>query len=337
MSLCHFETRNNLVIVSLNTEFRNKISAKWKRTDVCEWLIHANLQKMKSDTSVVWYALPWSTILDYKGSAESLQMGKLLTELISVSKNAYSYTSCGHKDVNRLYDVFTRLNLSCLLTPYNFYSQISFRVVTIPLYAANIEIKGRTAGIKVLTDGEKRKWLYSFIGRRRNTHLRNLLFTLQHPKTAFVRQVFYSSSSETSYSIYNSTMCNSSFTLCPGNSEVAITTRFWEALAVGSVPVIFINYRNFLPKLPSSFSWDTILVYIRSEMIPHLGKALSQYQPKEIHDMSKNGKDVYTWFTTTQYIGNIIKPGQNERLLYFPDGSSIKSPTKHKSQNPFVY
>jgi len=292
---------------------------------------------MKSDTSVVWYALPWSTILDYKGTAESLQMGQLLTELISVSKNAYSYTCCGHKDVNKLYNIFTRLNLTCLLTPYNFYPQISFSVETIPLYAANIEIKSRTVGIKVLTDSEKRKWLYSFIGRRRNTDLRNLIFTIQHPKTAFVRQVFYSSSSETSYSVYNSTMCNSSFTLCPGNSEVAITTRFWEALAVGSVPVIFINHRKFLPELPSGFSWDTILVYIRREMISHIGKALSQYQPKEIHEMSKNGKNIYTWFTTEQYIGNMIKPGPNERLFYFPDGSSIKSPTKRTSQNQTVF
>ena len=80
--------------------------------------------------------------------------------------------------------------------------------------------------------------------------------------------------------MYNASLCRARFALCPAGAGPN-TLRLWEALAVGSVPVL-LGHHPRLPDLSDAcFGWDDALIRYHGEL-RDLPRYLAQFSMDEV-------------------------------------------------------
>ena len=172
------------------------------------------------------------------------------------------------------------------------------------LYAVNVEEPDRTEGLQFGRDPSTKPLLASFVGAHMPHYLSDVRLRLRafagHPRMhVHVTDKWHFEDAVYQHQIggrpltgdalaadavqtYNRMLSDSVFALCPAGAG-RNTLRLWEALAVGSVPVIL----GPAPQLPRGGSlpaidWDAIVLRIEDQQLPELPHILASWPMEDV-------------------------------------------------------
>ena len=300
----------------MNTsEFINKYKLFWQYPAKTEWAFYE--QNKNNDNFI---GIPWATIHDKRYNLQIIY--KLLYDYIDTSK--YYYTCCQHIAYKKFIPLWKSLNINIVFISHKQKDVDmidNIRFIPIPLYAVNVEtseFNGSFTNIDFVN--YEKTLLYSFVGgyqpRDYMSNIREKIFNMKHPDNVDVintgiwhlNDLVFSKSQnfngdiskpkdfdyKTNY--YNSILLKSKFTLCPSGSGPN-SIRFWEALAVGSIPILLSDTLE----LPFHELWDKAIIRIPEKHVEQL------YDKICLLEKSKNV--VITG--DLEVSGNIIPVGSN--------------------------
>lgn len=276
---------------------------------------HLNLLSCvrKGNTLNVYLGLPWATFIDKNifpknfFSKLRIRISGMKGALNSLGLDLSIHTVCQHIYWDKCSNIWSDLGLTDLWLSHMELGQeynLPFRVHPWSLYAVNVLDIKRKAGIAINIHPSHKQYLASFIGTNASHYLTDArkklnylkdhpLFHIENTENWHFNDVVYKHQvnqlplsecyqiGDSVYS-YNVILSNSKFVLCPSGAGPN-TLRFWESLAVGSIPVLL--GRN--PVLPEGGSlarinWDDIVIKIHDKDINHIPDILSKFTIDEI-------------------------------------------------------
>ena len=261
------------------------------------------------------FSMPWATIIDKEYNLHNIY--RLLRPIII--KNKPYFTCCQHIHFRKLIPLWKALNIVTVFTPHKIKNQNNIKGITIkscPLYAVNIEneqFNKEFNNIDYLNN--ERQILYSFIGgyqpKEYLTKIRPSIFEMKHPENTLIKytgewhfnKLVYNEKQNhklelnidekhtTLTSYYNNLLINSRYTLAPSGSGPN-SIRFWEALAVGSIPVLLSDTLE----LPQHELWKDAIVIIKESEVNKLQEVLNNISPEKEKIMRENCIKIYNHF-----------------------------------------
>lgn len=221
-----------------------------------------------------YLGIPWATFIDKKGNMgdiahhlkAKIEGYKRLAKSIGYTLNVH--TVCQSVHWKRFLDYFYQIGVTDLHASH--YSEVlskkenpySIRMHSWHIYAINVEDPDRNDNIVINKPIEEKTLLASFKGAhmphylsdvrlllepalQRDKHKEDIVIEVTDEwhfnKHVFSQQVkgidITNQISNKDVLAYNDLLCNSIFTLCPEGAGIN-TIRFWEAMAVGSIPVL---------------------------------------------------------------------------------------------------
>lgn len=166
------------------------------------------------------------------------------------------------------------------------------------LLAVNVEDPGRRAGLRFGADWADKPLLASFVGAHAAHYLSDVRLRLReladrpgfvirvsegwHFEGVVYRHQVGGEALGASYRVdasvneYNRLLSDSRFALCPSGAGPN-TLRLWEALAVGSVPVLL----GVFPELPAGIDWDAIVLKVSDAELAGLPDRLRAFDRAE--------------------------------------------------------
>lgn len=262
-----------------------------------------------------YFGFPWATIIDKKYNMN------VIFKLIKpyVRENIQYYTCCQHISFRNLIPLFKALNIYTVYTPHKVLLEDKLSDIQLkpcPLYAVNIEDSSRN---EVFLKNDpltiKRIFLYSFQGAYNSnwylTDIRKRIFEMKHPNNCYVKHignwhfdnVVYNKMQNNEYAInetdtdrdrtskYNKLLINSRYSLCPSGSGPN-SIRFWESLAVGSIPILLADTLE----LPSHELWDDSIIRIDENKLEELPSILSSITIEKEQQMRNNCIKLYEYY-----------------------------------------
>ena len=280
-----------------------------------------------------YIGFPWATILD-KG-VDINQVAKIMAPFIN--QGVEYYTCCQHIRFRELKELFKFLNIKTVYTPHKCIDEESIDDIGLlpcPLYAVNFEDDSRN-GIFKNKDflNLERKYSFSFMGglqpgylsdiRERifdtdapddvyieNTggwHFNSLVYT---EKQNFKKDLNLTPEHENKTDKYNKVLINSRFSLCPSGTGPS-SIRFWESLAVGSIPVLLSDTLE----LPKHKLWDEAILRVEESKYENIFDIIKNIDPEEEKKRRINCLKIYDYFCNN-YADISIKP-----LIHYCCGS----------------
>jgi hypothetical protein len=275
-------------------------------------------------TNENYLGLPWATIIDKRYKAELIF--KIFAPHIDKTKSYY--TCCQHISFRKLQHLFNALNISTVYTPHKKLGETTLQTVgkpdillkACPLYAVNIEDPARNSvyqGCREDLIGKSRKWLYSFVGGYQPTNyltdVRGRIFRGVHDSGAsggdvyikntgawFFNNVVYNKRQNVVGELnegadkagevneYMSVMADSRWALCPGGSGPS-SIRFWEALAMGAIPVLLSDTMD----LPEHKLWGDAIVRVPEADVGGVREVLESISAVREQEMRENCVKIY--------------------------------------------
>lgn len=310
----------------MNSElFLDNYKLFWQYPAKTEWAFY---QQNKSNSNYI--GLPWATFHDKRYNLQVIY--KLI--LPHIDKNKYYYTCCQHIAYKKFIPLWKALNINIVFIPHK---QLGLDVIDdikllpCPLYAVNIETPEFNSTFDNINIEESEKTLlYSFIGgyqpRDYMTNIREKIFNMKHPENTDIvntgiwhlNDLVFSKDQnfngdinkpndfdyKTSY--YNSILLKSKFTLCPSGSGPN-SIRFWEALAVGSIPILLSDTLE----LPFHELWDEAIIRIPEKDVEKINDTICLLEKNMVTKMSKNCIKIYNDFKN-----NYRFSSKNNKILF---------------------
>jgi glycosyltransferase involved in cell wall biosynthesis len=260
--------------------------------------------------------LPWATFIDKR-----IDTNSLIKVLLPYMKHKHYYTCCQHIFFRKMIPLMRVLGITTLYTPHKIIGEDSINGVTIkpcPLYAVNIEDPQRNSLFKKYSDDytkHERPYLYSFVGGYQPSNylsdIRKRIFTMEKPPNAVIvntggwhfNNTVYSTKQNANGELnedsntqqrtehYNDTLLKSRYSLCPSGSGPN-SIRFWESLAVGSIPVVLADTLE----LPSNPLWGDAIVRIKEADLESLHTILIGIDELKEKIMRKNCIELYNYY-----------------------------------------
>ena len=280
-----------------------------------------------------YFPFPWATIIDKRINLQRLY--QILIKIIPPNRNYY--TCCQHIYFENFFiktNFWKSLGIIKAYVPHKRIGQDkigNIELVACPLYAVNIEDPIRNNIFKEMKlINRTRLYLYSFIGgydaKCYLTDIRLRIFDLNktHRPDCIIRNTgtwhfncdVYGGGQEQSGKLnedelhkiktkfYNSVILDSRYVLAPSGSGPN-SIRFWEALAVGSIPILLTDTLE----LPKHDLWDKAIVRIKESDIGLLDDVLSKISKEEEQERRKNCIKLYRHFR------NNYKNDKLERII----------------------
>lgn len=258
-----------------------------------------------------YMGIPWATIIDKR-----VNINKLFKIIIPYLKHKKYYTCCQHIYFRKLIPLFKVLGITHVYTPHKIKGEdqiYGIILIPSPLYAVNIEDQRKNKDFLEVNFIEKeRTFLYSFMGgyqREYLTDIRKKIFTLKgkDKNTCIINtggwhfnNVVYSSKQNKEKELnidkdhidkthnYNQLLLNSRYSLCPSGSGPN-SIRFWESLAVGSIPVLLADTLE----LPYNIKWEEAIVIIKESDIFKINSILGEISIEKEHSMRQKCIEIY--------------------------------------------
>lgn len=289
----------------------NKLKLFWQYPVITEQTFHT-----QNKTNANYLGIPWATIIDKKYNLTVIY--NLLKGYIK--KDVFYYTCSQHISFRTLLPLFKALNIIKVYTPHKIYGEnclVDVQLSPCPLYAVNVEDvmrNGMFNGVDFLNI--KRDILYSFQGAYNPnwylTDIRKRIFEMKHPANCYVKHignwhfdnVVYSGKQNNKYELnetdgdnirtqkYNRLLIDSRYSLCPSGSGPN-SIRFWEALAVGSIPILLADTLE----LPEHELWDKAIIRVLEKDLETIPALLSQITDTEEKQRRSNCLLLYQFFT----------------------------------------
>jgi len=282
----------------------------------------------------VYAALPWATYIDKNKFDEDVlkKVRTHLALFRKIAENAgfklRVHTVCQHIRWKNIISICDDIGIEVLHISHNEVraedeiKQVSshIRVRSWPLIAPNIEVAERRTDLIIGKPPREKKYLASFIGAHmkhyrsdirlrikeaaEKSHLDNILVKVNtewhFEKIVYTEQVKFQalSQEETKGDLekiknYNEVLSDSVFSLCPEGAGPN-TLRFWESLAIGSIPVIF-DKKWLPPRVKSVRNIQDIAVIIDEEDHDFL-TTLAQIPQDSKDQMSRKCIEAYNDF-----------------------------------------
>ena len=266
----------------------------------------------QNKTNETYIGFPWATIIDKRYDLNVIF--KLMKSYIR--PNVQYYTCCQHISFRNLIPLFKLLGIHTIYTPHKILTEDQLNDIQLrpcPLYAVNIEDNNRNLTFSKCDPlNLNRKLLYSFQGAYHPswylTDIRKRIFEMKHPGNCYVNHignwhfenVVYNKLQNSEYALnetdddnartikYNKLLLDSIYSLCPSGSGPN-TIRFWESLAVGSIPVLLTDTLE----LPSHELWDDAIIRIPENKLEELPIILSSITDEKEREMRKNCMILY--------------------------------------------
>jgi glycosyltransferase involved in cell wall biosynthesis len=313
----------------MNTElFLNNYKLFWQYPAKTEWAFY---QQNKSNSNYI--GLPWATFHDKRYNLEVIY--RLVFPHIDETK--YYYTCCQHIAYKKFIPLWKALNINIVFISHK---QIGVDVIDdikffpCPLYAVNIEtLEFNKTFNNINVENYEKTLLYSFIGgyqpRDYMNNIRQQIFNMKHPENTDIvntgiwhlNDLVFSKAQNFSGDInkpidfdyktnyYNLMLLKSKFTLCPSGSGPN-SIRFWEALAVGSIPILLSDTLE----LPYHELWDEAIIRIPEKDLEKIYDKICLIEKNMVTKMSKNCIKIYNDFKNN-YVGTF-----NKQILHYCDG-----------------
>jgi len=261
--------------------------------------------------------VPWATIIDKK---YNLQV--IYNILIPYIKTINNITCCQHISFRQLIPLFKALQINIVYTPHKIIGEDEIdgiNIISCPLYAVNIEDDNRNNLFKNKDESfflnYDRKYLYSFQGAYNKrvylTDIREKIFTMNHPEDTYIKyigdwhfeNIVYDNKQNFDGDLnnnedhnnknieYNELLLNSRYTLCPSGSGPN-SIRFWEALAIGSIPILLSDTLD----LPENELWDKTIIRIKECDINNMINILNNITKEEECERRENCIKIYNHF-----------------------------------------
>lgn len=291
-------------------EILSKFKLFWQYPVITEKTFY---QQNKDNETYIGF--PWATIIDKKYDLNVIF--KLMNSYIR--PNVQYYTCCQHISFRNLIPLFKALNIHTIYTPHKILTEDQLNDIQLrpcPLYAVNIEDNNRNLTFSKCDPlNLNRKLLYSFQGAYHPswylTDIRKRIFEMKHPDNCYVNHignwhfdnVVYNKLQNSEYALnetdddnartikYNKLLLDSRYSLCPSGSGPN-SIRFWESLAVGSIPVLLADTLE----LPSHELWDDSIVRIPENKLEELPSILSSISEEKEREMRVNCIKLYEYY-----------------------------------------
>ena len=291
-------------------ELMNKYKLFWQYPVITEKTFYE--QNKDNET---YMGLPWATIIDKRYNLDIIY--KLVKPY--THPNVNYYTCCQHISFRNLLPLFKSLNIHIVYTPHKILTENKLSDIQLrpcPLYAVNIEDDNRNA---IFSKCDplilNRKLLYSFQGAYHPswylTDIRKRIFEMKHPANCYVNHignwhfdnVVYNKLQNSEYTLnesdsdhkrtlkYNQLLLDSRYSLCPSGSGPN-SIRFWESLAIGSIPILLADTLE----LPEHELWDDSIVRLPENKIEELPNVLSSISEEKEQEMRKNCMKLYEYY-----------------------------------------
>jgi hypothetical protein len=262
-----------------------------------------------------YVAIPWATIIDSKYNLQIIH--KLIKPYVNTADN---FTCCQHISFRNLLGLFASFGIKKIYTPHKMIGEDNINGIEIlpcPLYAVNVEDNTRNTLFKNMKNvdyiNKERPYLYSFQGaydpRWYLTDIRLRIFKMKHPENTYINniggwhfdRVVYNEKQNNKGELncdvthnknkeeYNQLLLKSRFCLCPSGSGPN-SIRFWEALAVGAIPIVLADTLD-LPE----HDWNGIIRVKEKDLdqLPFILKNISLF---EENSMRERCLKIYNYF-----------------------------------------
>lgn len=262
-----------------------------------------------------YVAMPWATIID-----KNIDLDVISSAVAEkIDRKKFTFTCCQHIYFKRLIPLFKDIGINVLYTPHKVIDEDMIDGIIIkpcPLFAVNIEDERKNDVFKN-TDfvNAKRPILYSFQGAYQNMYMSNIrqeIFKLEntHPDVHIknigqwhFNSTVYSNHQNKTGNIdtssahvdnttkYNQILLQSVFSLCPSGSGPN-SIRFWESLAVGSIPVLLSDTLE----LPYHPDWQDAIVRVPERHIQNIDHMLRSMPKQEVNYRRRMCLQIYEYF-----------------------------------------
>jgi hypothetical protein len=261
-----------------------------------------------------YLGFPWATVLDkHVNPAEVEHYLKK-----HIDPNVEYYTCCQHIRFRDLESVFSKLNIKKIYTPHKCTGEDKLgeiELIGCPLFAVNYEDPSRNEIFRSKDFLQiERPLLFSFMGGLQPgylTDVRARIFKMHRKQNVFIKNTggwhfnslvytdLQNFAQEKNISIehkngtqkYNDVLINSRFSLCPSGTGPN-SIRFWESLAVGSIPVLLSDTLE----LPQHELWHESIVRVKENQVDDLYDILENISPEEEEKLKKNSIKMYNFF-----------------------------------------
>ena len=262
-----------------------------------------------------YIGIPWATIIDKRYDLNVIF--KLMKSYIR--PNVQYYTCCQHISFRKLIPLFKAVGIHTVYTPHKILTEdklSDIQLIPCPLYAVNIEDNARNSLFSKCDPlNLNRKFLYSFQGAYHPswylTDIRKRIFEMKHPDNCYVNHignwhfdnVVYNKLQNSEYTLnesdsdkertvkYNKLLLESRYSLCPSGSGPN-SIRFWESLAVGSIPILLADTLE----LPPHELWNDAIVRLPEIKLKELSLILSSISEEKEQEMRKNCIKLYEYY-----------------------------------------
>ena len=264
-----------------------------------------------------YMGFPWATVIDKRYNINIIY--KILKP--HVKPGVQYYTCCQHISFRNLIPLFKELGIYTVYTPHKILSENKLSDIQLrpsPLYAVNVEDNDRNT---LFTDANvdfvnrERKYLYSFQGAYHPswylTDIRKRIFEMKHPDNCYINhignwhfdKIVYSNMQNKDNELnendsdnertrkYNQLLLDSKYSLCPSGSGPN-SIRFWECLAIGTIPVLLADTLE----LPPHELWDDTIVRIPENKLEELPAILSTINETKEKEMRENCMKMYEYY-----------------------------------------
>jgi glycosyltransferase involved in cell wall biosynthesis len=257
---------------------------------------------------------PWATVLD-----KNINVNEVFEYLRNFIHPEREYiTCCQHIRFRELAPLFQALNIKTLYTPHKCLGEDnlgSIQLKPAPLYAVNFEDEKRSLEFQnVDLLNCKRDLLYSFLGGLQPgylTDIREKIFSLPKKENTLIvntggwhfNEMVYSNmqnanldklvtpSHEEKTKVYNKTLLRSRYSLCPSGTGPN-SIRFWESLAVGSIPILLADTLE----LPYHPLWNEAIIHLGERLVGGVDFLLEEISPEEERRRRENCIKIYNDF-----------------------------------------
>ena len=285
----------------VNHDITNGLNLFWQYPVITEKTFY--LQN-KNDSS--YLDIPWATIIDKKINHNKIK------PYIDSNK---TYTCAQHISFRTIIPLLREKNINTLYTPHKVINENSIKGVIIkpcPLYAVNYEDNKRN---KLFRNKDfvshRRKLLYSFIGGYQRDYLTDIrlrIFEMKHPNNTLIKntggwhfnKVVYNKkqskkgelnenkTDDEKTTFYNQTLLDSRYSLCPSGTGPN-SIRFWESLAIGSIPILLSDTLD----LPKNKLWKISILRVKEDDVEKIPEILNNISWEEENKMRINCIKIY--------------------------------------------
>jgi hypothetical protein len=320
-----------VLIESGNYEEITSLSSKaaWQfpvLTEYRSFASHENIGDPCNSVNVLhsYVGSPWAKLID-SGSIGSISafnlsvcLNGIAFALKDIGVKLHLHTVCQHIKWEHCIPVWQELGITDVWLshmPSYIDPDLPFKIHPWALYAVNVEDPDRQEGLEIGKDPISKKLLASFIGAHAEGYISDIRLRLRkftdepdflirvidkwHFEDIVYKHQVEGLPLEENYFIddnvreYNSILSDSIFALCPSGAGPN-SIRLWEALAVGSIPVLLGKF----PVLPRGGSlpeidWESIVLKIADDQLPQLPQILRSMPINEVRARQKRGMEAY--------------------------------------------